>query len=269
MIRRMPVGPEDAASHWILISQVDHAHFAGQLAEHWGAAAVAPLVARNDLLWAITHHDDGWSEWERTADVEPESGRPRSFTEMPLDEGLAIWMRSINAAAEHGALAGFVVAGHFCALLRRFDAAWKGAAATTQWAERFLATFDKVRNDCLQSWLADSVEHTPKLAERALGQLQLFDALSLWFCCQERPEPEDFPTPSGSVVRFAVADPLVSNERQRVEIWPWPLCVDGLNLEIAGREVPQRRYQDRSDLAAVPSQRVQLRWRLEAAGAKS
>ncbi len=269
MIRRKPVGPEAAAGRWILISQVDHALLAAQLAEQWGAAPFAPLVARDDLLWAIAHHDDGWSEWEQTPDVEPESGHPRSFTEMPLRESLAIWSRSINAATKHGALAGYVVAGHFCALLRRFDAAWRDNAAAKQWAERFLTTYDKVRHDCLQSWLTGSSEHTPELAERALGQLQLLDALSLWFCCHEHPEPEEFPTPSGAVVRFALAGSSGSDERQRVEIWPWPLRVGGLNLEIAGREVPQRRYQGRSDLAAVPSQRVHLRWRLEPSGAKS
>ncbi len=226
-------------------------------------------MAPDELLWAIEHHDDGWSEWEQTPDVDPETGRPRSFTEMPLDEGLAIWSRSINAAAQHGPLAGYVVAGHFCALLRRFNAAWKDDSEATQWAHRFLATYDVMRDGCLRDWLARSGEHTAQLAVKALAQLQLFDALSLWFCCHQRPEPEDFSTTSGAVVRFALADSPKNDERQLVEIRPWPLSVETLNLEIAGRRVPVRHYQDRSELAVVSSQPVQLHWRLEPAGAKS
>jgi hypothetical protein len=49
-------------------------------------------------------------------------------------------------------------------------------------AEQFLATYDNLREGCLKAWLGRSADHTPELAERALKQLQLFDALSLWYC---------------------------------------------------------------------------------------
>lgn len=269
MIRREPAAPEAPGASWVLISQVDHAHLARRLAESWGAGDILPLVAREELLWAIEHHDDGWAQWEQTPDVEPNAGRPRSFTEMRLDEGLEIWGHSITAAAEHSALAGFVVAGHFCALLRRFDAAWKDKPPQTQMAEQFLATYDNLREGCLQAWLARSPDHSPELAERALKQLQLFDALSLWFCCREWPESEAFATPSGPVVRLEMADASGGKSPTKVTASPWPLAVHGLNLEIAGRAVPVRRYQGRADLAAVPLQRVQLGWRLEPAAPKS
>jgi hypothetical protein len=269
MIRREPAAPDAAGATWILISQVDHAHLAGRLAEHWGAGDVLPLVARDQLLWAIEHHDDGWDEWEQTPDVEPTAGRPRSFTEMRLDEGLEIWGRSIITAAEHDALAGFVVSGHFCALLRRFDAAWKDKPAQTQMAEQFLATYDHLREGCLKAWLARSPDHSPELAERALHQLQLFDALSLWFCCCESPEAEAFATPSGPAVLLEMTDLSGGRSPQTVTAAPWPLAVEGLNLEIPGRAVPLRRYQGRADLAAVPLQNVQLGWRLAPAALKS
>ena len=269
MIRREPAAPEAAGASWVLISQVDHAHLAGRLAEHWGAGDVLPLLPREELLWAIEHHDDGWAEWEQTPDVEPNAGHPRSFTEMRLDEGLEIWGRSITAAAEHSALAGFVVAGHFSALLRRFDAARKDRPAQTRMAEQFLATFDNLREGCLQAWLVRSTEHTPELAERALKQLQLFDALSLWFCCREQPESEAFATPFGPAVRLESVEPGGDKRPRKVTASPWPLAIDGLNLEIAGRAVPVRRYQGRADLASVPLQRVQLAWRLAPTGPKS
>src|SRR5882757_3486291 len=92
---------------WLLISQVDHAHISGELTRN--------LDERfsHEVIEAITHHDDGWAEWEAAPKLNPEIGGPYSFLEMPLTESLAIWDRSIAAAREFGPLAGFIVAGHF------------------------------------------------------------------------------------------------------------------------------------------------------------
>jgi hypothetical protein len=66
-----------------------------------------------------------------------------------------------------------------------------------------------------------------------------------------------------------MADPGEAKSPKNVTTSPWPLAVEVLNLEIAGRAVPVRRYQGRADLAAVPLQRVQLGWRLEQAAVNS
>ena len=114
MIRRDE--PADGApSHWALISQVEHARLAGRLAEPWVDGPFAPLWPRDELLWAIEHHDDGWRQWEACPGVDSRTGRPRNFTEMPAAEALAIWRHSVDAAAAAFPLAGYVVAGHFCA----------------------------------------------------------------------------------------------------------------------------------------------------------
>src|SRR5689334_22023337 len=103
MIRRPQPGV-DSQPQWVLISQVEHARVSGELAEHWAAGALAP---RDELVATIYHHDDGWREWEQRPDVDPEPGRPRAFTEMPLADSLVIWQRSIDAAARLGNLAPY------------------------------------------------------------------------------------------------------------------------------------------------------------------
>lgn len=91
MIRR------DAGNDWLLISQVDHAHLSGRVAAVWGNETVPRLPVPDDLVPAIRDHDEGWRDWERHPQVDPESGRPRQFTEMPMRESTAVWSESIRA----------------------------------------------------------------------------------------------------------------------------------------------------------------------------
>lgn len=84
------------SSNWLLISQVDHAHLAAQLAERWGNDDVPRLPMREELIPAIRDHDEGWRDWENHPEVHSETGHPRSFTEMTAATATALWERSID-----------------------------------------------------------------------------------------------------------------------------------------------------------------------------
>jgi hypothetical protein len=264
MIRRECRSPDAPGAQWILISQVDHARLSARLAEHWGAGGVSELVARKELLWAIRHHDDGWREWEQAPDIEPRLGRPRSFTEMEVPDSLEIWSRSIKGAAEFGPLAGYVVAGHFCALARRYDANWRNNERYRPAAERFLAAHENLMDSCLHAWQSRRPsEHTPDRARLALAQLQMFDLLSLWFCCSEATEPEELETPGGATIRL-VPQPSRSDGADHVGFSPWPFTVDRMeDLVILGRAVPVRHYKTAAEMPTGKPQIVRLRWHLE------
>ena len=90
MIRRVGDGS------WILISQVDHAHLAAEMAAAWGSERVPTLPEPMFLLPAIRDHDEGWREWERLPDIDPDTRFPRNFTEMPAAEAVRIWTHSIE-----------------------------------------------------------------------------------------------------------------------------------------------------------------------------
>lgn len=81
---------------WTLISQVDHAHLAARMAEVWGNDQVPPLPFPEFLVPAVRDHDEGWRDWERLPDIDPESLWPRNFTEMPPLESARIWSHSIE-----------------------------------------------------------------------------------------------------------------------------------------------------------------------------
>ena len=95
MIRRN-VTTENGQPGWLLISQVEHARISGEFAESWIDSPTAnvtflPLINPEELLPAIYHHDDGWQDWEKSPEVDPQTGRPLAFTEMPLEVALEIW----------------------------------------------------------------------------------------------------------------------------------------------------------------------------------
>jgi hypothetical protein len=254
MIRR-----DSNAERWILIPQVAHARLAGDLAEHWGAAPFAALEPRRQLLWAISHHDDGWAAWDANPILDTNRGCPRSFTEMELEQSLAIWSGSIETAEREGPLESYLVAGHFCALAQRVGG-WAADAARRVQAEGFQDEYRDAISRWLASWQAQDPANTVALAQRALAQLQMFDALSLWLCCTPTGEDEQASTPDGPVLTLKPHRP--PTDPQGVALAPWPIDVKRLNLEVQGREIPAGRYPNAAALAAAPSQSVRLRWNL-------
>lgn len=255
MIRRDIPATRDAQAQWALISQIEHARVSGELAEHWGAAPFEPLVPRDELLPAIFHHDDGWHAWEPHPDVNA-AGEPRAFTEMETADAVRIWSASIDAAAALGPLAGYVVAGHFCALAHRASA-WKRKDPHWPEAEAFLDRYETLGRQWLASWQATNPrQNTLALAERGLAELQFFDAWSLWFCCAEASDAERLPTPAGQDLE------LIPQNPRRIVLDPWPLTVPRLNLEVPARLVVARPYASAAELSLAPSQTVRLAWEL-------
>lgn len=289
MIRRDSRDEQQAAC-WLLIAQRDHARISGELAAAWGGPGFARLAAWPNLVAAVTVHDDGWAEWDASPAVDPRTGAPRAFTEMPLGDALTIWRRSIDRAEQIGPLAACVVARHFLALLeyalskpcaasakrgeshdyqgqrRReeiLDDESMGQAAP-RWSaadpgvEQFLATYDAA----VGAWLAQLQEsrrpHSRDAAadvELGLAYLQMFDWISLWLCCAERRSAETFVTPDGPVISI---EPCGAG----FVVGPWPFHVGGLLLTTSARRVVARKYASRDDLDASPAETVELAFAL-------
>jgi len=250
MIRRNVILP-GGSSAWLLIAQVEHGRVAFEVARLWGAVPFSSPHPKSLLLQTILRHDDGWRSWERRPEIDPRTGRPLAFTELPARLSQSIWKKSIDACADLGPLSQFLTATHFVHLRRRGD------SANTTAGRRFLSEYRARAEQWLADWkLLDPASNTDQLAHSALRYLQLFDAISLWLCCSELSEPRIFRDPEGRTLELLPAD------SPRISASPWPLTESNLRIEVHGRVVPIRAYRDTADLESVERQQFSLEWHL-------
>jgi hypothetical protein len=254
---------------WLLISQVDHAHISGALTRQ-AAELFSHAVAE-----AVTHHDDGWAEWEAAPRINPEIDGPYSFLEMPLAESLMIWDNSIASARKFGPLAGFIVAGHFYNLLSESD--HRAEPSAVAW----LAAKRKTRTAWLDEWVRDNPANSLDEAKRAQQQLLIADLFSLWLCC-EAPLGGDDPgvleqsqmklraesllkqfrfTAVGFGRRHATPDNPNEALAWVITVEPYPFRSSPLSLALKANIVPAVRYANWPELKAA-GREIELRWRL-------
>lgn len=264
MIRR-PWRNASGVDCWLLISQVEHARISGKLAEAW----TKPLLGRPDtnaeLLAAIAHHDDGWADWERNLQLDPELGRPRDFTEMPQADSLAIWTRSIGVAEGIGPLAAYCVSRHFCLLLQRFANWDRMPREPAALARAFLDDQQRQQAGWLSKCSNIPASRRSQVAEHAAHWLQWFDALSLWLCCAQRAEPHAMQTPAGQTVDFQPqrAQPATEPDAEVIcefAVAPWPFAGAKLELQTTALAVPAARYGAWQDLADAAAGQVTVHW---------
>ncbi|MCA9237112.1 MAG: DUF3891 family protein [Planctomycetales bacterium] len=274
----------DGSPAWLLVSQVEHARISGELAaaalpelllglggdEAAQAAAQTSEFAaiRKQMLAAIRRHDDGWRGWIEDPQLDPEHGRPYSFTEMPAGDALRIWSGSIAAAAEEGPLAAWMVGGHFRRLLDHSE-----TLGHQPLADLWRATQDRARDLYLDEWkFAAPRTHTDAVAEHALEALWIFDAISLWFCCgcpggdAAAPTEEAFAcgpfhigagTTLETTLRLA---PPTGGHGAAIDD-PWIFTPPAIELQTPAMLVPAKRYQSTAELVAA-YEPTTLRWTL-------
>lgn len=268
MIRR-EIQLSETEQLWLLVSQVEHARISGSLTRNLKEGYSTEVVE------AITHHDDGWVEWEASPKINAEIGGPFSFLEMPLVESLPIWDQSIAVARKFGPLAGFIVAGHFYGLLNESEHAQEPAATAWLTAKR------KVRTAWLDEWIRNNPANSLEQAQRAQRQLAIADLFSLWLCCdaplaaasdgmlensamglrlEKLWERYRFSV-MGAGRRHATLEDTTEALAWVVAVDPYPFAMSPLSLSTMGKVVPVREYDDWRELEAV-SRPMELRWRL-------
>jgi hypothetical protein len=86
----------------LLVTQSDHAHFAGEVAALWRTDGLPHHPRRAELLFAIREHDNGWWEADSAPRCDPTRGRPHDFMTIPRGDRIEIWERgTARFAGEH------------------------------------------------------------------------------------------------------------------------------------------------------------------------
>ena len=253
MIRR-DITCEDGTPGWALITQLEHARISGELAEGWGRSPVAAFGWPDVILPTVYHHDDGWDAWEQRPSIDPGSGKPLAFTEMPNDVAHDIWRRSIERVAEFGPLAQYIVAEHFMRLRR------SGDELNEENVRSFLKEYDARCADWLAQWQAEETtdqNRTKAAAELAVDYLQTFDVLSLYLCCTPRETPYHVETPGGTKLTLHI-------NAAEVTVTPWPWQAEELSLRASAKVLPAQPLGSDDELRSKldDAETIEIAWKL-------
>lgn len=252
MIRR------DADRDWLLIAQADHARIAAAIAGAWRFPPGVLESHRSELIEAVRGHDDGWPAWEASPTIDPESGKPREFTEMPMNEATRIWTESIRQCGERSPWGGLWVSRHFCRLAHR-ALENRESASDVDALHAFLDQQARLR-ETHRSRLPEGPNVTDLEEKEDAGFLwvQFFDFVSLWICCAERTQPHSFSVPGGGSAT-AIPEPggAIRLDGDRLSRSP-------VTLETKAIRIPAQSFDSDEDFRSAlrNADRASLTWNL-------
>jgi hypothetical protein len=252
MIRRQ------MGSHWLLITQDDHARLAGELAAHIGNHLFERPEPHPSFVQGVTLHDCGWPIQDDQPTLSP-AGEPLDVFETPLPIALRVWSESTKRAAAADERAGLLVSLHNLAL-SMIAAAPTGheRSGLSSPASRFELNKFQHRQVELQEKLRLRLglgTDLPLNQGLALGSdlpaeqaivfqfrlLQAMDALSLAICCTKPPVTQIRPVlarPGGRSLELRV----VRSDEHTLLVSPWPFDVNRIKLEVPFRRLAVKPF---------------------------
>lgn len=247
----------------IVSTQEDHADVAAQFAAHWGNDRFAKLRPYPTMLLATAYHDSGYREWEGNPPMNMEKGRPYAFREeIPAFESVELsgYVKNVDWVSSHDKYAGLLVSMHRTGLWQNRYNVFTEPAMKPR--ERSMAV------QGIKKQLEDKQARTKQvLASERPGfepelwhnftVLQIFDLLSLYFCCDGFATEDSFkdykitPVPVGYDTEERVDLRIVPNGAGSVRMDPYPFDVSPLRVAIRTRFVaPPKGKTERACIEA-------------------
>ena len=233
----------------IVSTQEDHAELSSQFAAHWGNSHFSQLRPYESMVFATTYHDSGYREWEGAPPMNLEKGRPYGHREDPPSfeqTELKAYVRNIDWIRSHDPYAALLVSMHRTGL-------WKNRY------QFFTSPKGRLRERSPETKaVMKDLESTQEKERKALGStnprfeeqlwfnyrlLQVYDLLSLYFCCdgydEDRfKESAIAPVPVSYDSKEEVELRIVPTEANSVKIQPYPFDLSPLKFSVRARIIP-------------------------------
>ena len=225
----------------ICIGQASHAWVSGQLARRWGNDRFAKPDPFDEVCLGAEQHDVGMAEWDLEPQLDPETGLPRSFMDMPLRTHLGLWSRAPRKVLTQSPYAALIVSMHGRALYDRegtLEAGTEDSDAVRRFVEEQTA---------FQRGLLETLGEDRERADRNQVLVWALDFLSLaplmgWI-------PDSVPAPTRPGEPHAELDVRPAGDL-RLTVDPWPFGEDELRIRYQGRLL-DRTFEDEGDLHAA------------------
>lgn len=267
----MIVQPPEPGERACVTTLAEHQRLAAQLAASFGNAGFGQMTPRQEMLFAVAHHDSGWEDIDRAPPGDPVSGLPCSLGQHPLPQLLAAAGRSVALNEARHPYCGLLVSMHQAGLYNgRYGLTSAQPAQSRSMLEQsrvdaFLAG-EAARQERLRRMLRADPAWRNAVDDKALFgnylRLQFFDRLALYLNLG-RP----------GRLRPAVIDrlPAANDDELDINITPsdinitldpYPFC-DDIDVGYSGRSVAPEAgvadWPERLTAAPVEQRRFHLR----------
>lgn len=239
------------------IPQQSHAWISGQLARVWGNDRFPSPEPWEEVCLAAEQHDIGMAGWDLEPTLNPDTGLPHSFLEMPLGTHLSLWDAAPQRLLVQSRYAALLVSMHGARLYRR----------------RNLEELEPGQADAVRSYLAGQREFQSELIEalsndplsgpwvetQALERnsqlVWIWDFLSLAVCLDWAPRTaRDAPTLQGGVDIEIERGP----RPRTLTLDPWPFRADAVAVRCDGRRLRPRLENEQELRAALAPSRGEV-----------
>jgi hypothetical protein len=195
---------------FLCIGQASHAWISGQMARAWAE----PFARYEEVCLAAEQHDLGMAEWDLSPSLNPDTGLPHAFTELPFEVHSGLWLAAPKRLVMTSAYAAALVSLHGTRLYELRD--------PTPEISDFLAAQEAFRQ---------SLGFARAGLEPASTLVWIWDYLSLaallgW---------------AGEVEGLSVDGPSVT---------PWPFASPALTVQCEARRLTER-FQDEAAMRAA------------------
>lgn len=220
----------------LAIGQPAHAWLSGQLARAWGNDRFAAPDPWEEVCLAAEQHDAGMADWDADPTLNPQTGLPYSFMEMPLDVHARLWSEAWMRVLPQSRYAAVLVSMHGESLYEMRD--------TERMEEREAGVVRGLIEGQreVQERLVASLRADPEAADAASDDalarnrrlIWIWDAFSLALCLDWAPH-----TLRGVPVHGAerVDVELTPAGERRVAVEPWPFRGRSLGVRCEGRRL--------------------------------
>lgn len=230
----------------VCIGQAAHSWVSGQLIRRWGNEAVAAPAPLAEVCLGAEQHDIGMADWDRRPELNPDTGYPISFLDLPRETHLELWTAAPEKILTQSPYAALLVSMHGHALFRDRE--------PTPGIERYLHAQEAFQQD-----LIERLGEDPDRARRNQQLVGAADFLALVGLIEEW-APGDASV-DGLDIRVDVAG------TRTVTVDPWPFADDGeITLAYPGRRLTEPSgtpTELHERLAAAPWVHVGVTWRAQ------
>jgi hypothetical protein len=212
----------------IAIGQLSHAWLSGQIARAWGNERFPAPDPREEIALGAEQHDIGWARSDLEPPFNSDTGLPRNFLELTVEDHLAIWRDAPERLMSQSLHAALVVSLHGRSLSELRARASPDHAVPLQ---------EHVSDErARQARMCELLGVSEPELERTRRQMWTWDGLSLALCNAWRPfTAKDVPGRDG-LIDIELRD----RGDRAVTLDPWPLAGESVEVRCEARRIAGR-----------------------------